>query len=567
MNVQNNSSEDIDNSQISSILQKKIRDQAKRLCSLQEYINLLENRIRQYNPNENFPITKNKLSNVQSFSDISEKYEQLQKKNNSLYETYALNNKSLNNYQSGNFNIEEEEFPDVNDIDPEQIFSYYSQIKNQNKQLIQEKNKLLSQLKKEIVTNDEQRNYIEILKQTIESSLIKTGLKSKIELIKKKYYGNLPEDDFATVILDIGQMKEKNDELMKLKEENEKQILKMNAQLQNFEETKENYNNLKEELEKLQEDKIKLDEEFMKLSTDYQTIENELEIQKNRNNEIEKHNQILLNENKEIPKLKKDNCYLSQTVNDLNHKVTKLSYDNDYLKDYQEQYENITRENLNIKQINQGLTQDNNFYLQQNDNLKNNLQNLQCVEVDNDKLRCELQNINDRYMLLCNEKVKNENYYMCQIQALQNEKNVLERMIANNEGYQSEEMKNKINSYKYDNKKLYDNNKKLNDENLRFIAENKFFTNLICRILKFHINNLDVKNILCELLNLNEKNVLLSGEADKNQKFMEKTLSTNNLSFEQKEKIKEDLRYTQNQLNEINQKIDLLENELKRYEC
>lgn len=170
-------------------------------------------------------------------------------------------------------------------------------------------------------------------------------------------------------------------------------------------------------------------------------------------------------------------------------------------------------------------------------------------------------------MLLCNEKVKNENYYMCQIQALQNEKNVLERMIANNEGYQSEEMKNKINSYKYDNKKLYDNNKKLNDENLRFIAENKFFTNLICRILKFHINNLDVKNILCELLNLNEKNVLLSGEADKNQKFMEKTLSTNNLSFEQKEKIKEDLRYTQNQLNEINQKIDLLENELKRYEC
>ena len=567
MNVQNNSSEDIDNSQISSILQKKIRDQAKRLCSLQEYINLLENRIRQYNPNENFPITKNKLSNVQSFSDISEKYEQLQKKYNSLYETYALNNKSLNNYQSGNFNIEEEEFPDVNDIDPEQIFSYYSQIKNQNKQLIKEKNKLLSQLKKEIVTNDEQRNYIEILKQTIESSLIKTGLKSKIELIKKKYYGNLPEDDFATVILDIGQMKEKNDELMKLKEENEKQILKMNAQLQNFEETKENYNNLKEELEKLQEDKIKLDEEFMKLSTDYQTKENELEIQKNRNNEIEKHNQILLNENKEIPKLKKDNCYLSQTVNDLNHKVTKLSYDNDYLKDYQEQYENITRENLNIKQINQGLTQDNNFYLQQNDNLKNNLQNLQCVEVDNDKLRCELQNINDRYMLLCNEKVKNENYYMCQIQALQNEKNVLERMIANNEGYQSEEMKNKINSYKYDNKKLYDNNKKLNDENLRFIAENKFFTNLICRILKFHINNLDVKNILCELLNLNEKNVLLSGEADKNQKFMEKTLSTNNLSFEQKEKIKEDLRYTQNQLNEINQKIDLLENELKRYEC
>lgn len=435
MNVQNDSNQEIDNSQINTILQKKIREQAKRLCSLQEYINLLENRIKQYNPNENFPLTKNKMNNVQSYSDINDKYNTLQKKYNSLYETYALNNKSLNNYQSNDSEIDIN-FPDVNDISPEELFSYYSQIQIQYKKLLQEKNKLVNQLKKEMVTNDEQRNYIEILKQTIESSLIKTGLKSKIELIKKKYYPNLPEEDFATVILDIGQMKEKNDELTKLKEENEKQILTMNAQLQNLEETKELFNNIKEEHEKLKEEKLKLDEEFMKLTTDFQVKENELLIEKQRNNELEKHNQILLTDVQQIPKLQKENCYLSQTVTDLNNKVNKLSYDNNYLKDYQEQYENITRENLNIKQINHGLTQDNNFYLQQNDNLKNILQNLQCVEVDNDKLRCELQNINDRYLLLNNEKIKNENYYLCQIQALQNEKNVLENMLMKNKVYQ-----------------------------------------------------------------------------------------------------------------------------------
>ena len=435
MSVQNESNQEIDNSQINTILQKKIREQAKRLCSLQEYINLLENRIRQYNPNENFPLTKNKMNNVQSYSDINDKYNELQKKYNSLYETYALNNKSLNNYQSNDSEIDIN-FPDVNDISPEELFSYYSQIQIQYKKLLSEKNKLVNQLKKEMVTNDEQRNYIEILKQTIESSLIKTGLKSKIELIKKKYYPNLPEEDFATVILDIGQMKEKNDELTKLKEENEKQILTMNAQLQNLEETKELFNNIKEEHEKLKEEKLKLDEEFMKLTTDFQVKENELVIEKQRNNELEKHNQILLTDVQQIPKLQKENCYLSQTVTDLNNKVNKLSYDNNYLKDYQEQYENITRENLNIKQINHGLTQDNNFYLQQNDNLKNILQNLQCVEVDNDKLRCELQNINDRYLLLNNEKIKNENYYLCQIQALQNEKNVLENMLMKNKVYQ-----------------------------------------------------------------------------------------------------------------------------------
>jgi hypothetical protein len=435
MSVQNESNQEIDNSQINTILQKKIREQAKRLCSLQEYINLLENRIRQYNPNENFPLTKNKMNNVQSYSDINDKYNELQKKYNSLYETYALNNKSLTNFQSNDSEIDIN-FPDVNDISPEEIFSYYSQIQIQYKKLLSEKNKLVNQLKKEMVTNDEQRNYIEILKQTIESSLIKTGLKSKIELIKKKYYPNLPEEDFATVILDIGQMKEKNDELTKLKEENEKQIITMNAQLQHLEETKDSFNNLKEEHEKLKEDKLKLDEEFMKLTTDFQVKENELVIEKQRNNELEKHNQMLLTDVQQIPKLQKDNCYLSQIVTNLNNKVNKLSYDNNYLKDYQEQYENITRENLNIKQINHGLTQDNNFYLQQNDNLKNILQNLQCVEVDNDKLRCELQNINDRYLLLNNEKIKNENYYLCQIQSLQNEKNVLENMLMKNKVYQ-----------------------------------------------------------------------------------------------------------------------------------
>ena len=67
--------------------------------------------------------------------------------------------------------------------------------------------------------------------------------------------------------------------------------------------------------------------------------------------------------------------------------------------------------------------------------MKNILQNLQCVEVDNDKLRCELQNINDRYLLLNNEKIKNENYYLCQIQSLQNEKNVLEKILMKNKVY------------------------------------------------------------------------------------------------------------------------------------
>ena len=44
-----------------------------------------------------------------------------------------------------------------------------------------ENNTLMEALRQEMIRNEEQRNYIEILKQTIESSLIKSGLNSQIE--------------------------------------------------------------------------------------------------------------------------------------------------------------------------------------------------------------------------------------------------------------------------------------------------------------------------------------------------------------------------------------------------
>ena len=52
--------------------------------------------------------------------------------------------------------------------------------------LKQEKEDILSQLKQEIIINDEQRNYIEILKQALETNIAKHGLTEKINFLKKK---------------------------------------------------------------------------------------------------------------------------------------------------------------------------------------------------------------------------------------------------------------------------------------------------------------------------------------------------------------------------------------------
>ena len=80
-------------------LQNKIRDQAKHISSMEEYISVLENKLKINNKEENSPEYINKLK--------------------------------------------------------------------------EEKEEILSQLKQEIIMNDEQRNYIEILKQALETNIAK----------------------------------------------------------------------------------------------------------------------------------------------------------------------------------------------------------------------------------------------------------------------------------------------------------------------------------------------------------------------------------------------------------
>ena len=171
-------------------LQNKIREQAKRLNSMQEYINLLEQKNKKYNPTQKFPLT-NQNDPELSYHQLSQKYNSLQKKYKELFNSSKQNNLLQNNNNDENEEIE--------------------CTKENIKKLNQEKEEILSQLKQEIINNDEQRNYIEILKQALETNISKHGLKDQINFLKNKYYQNSDKDDYASVILDLSKLKEKND--------------------------------------------------------------------------------------------------------------------------------------------------------------------------------------------------------------------------------------------------------------------------------------------------------------------------------------------------------------------
>ena len=172
----------------------------------------------------------------------------------------------------------------------------------------------------------------------------------------------------------------------------------------------------------------------------------------------------------------------------------------------------------------------------------------------------------DNLNIIKNDKIKNENIYLDKIKNLTLENNKLENIINSKKNFDDEENLNKINSYINDNKKLYLFNKKLSEDNQKFFVNHKFITNLILRILKFHVPNLNAKNIICEIINLNEKKIETDVNIKKNEKNLEKIIGKSDVNFEEKTKIENDLINLKNEMNNLEKKINILDNNLKDYE-
>ena len=74
------------------------------------------------------------------------------------------------------------------------------------------------------------------------------------------------------------------------------------------------------------------------------------------------------------------------------------------------------------------------------------------------------------------------------------------------QNFENENTSNSSNNYSLVQDKYYFlNNNSNNLFTSKYIEENQFFSSVLSRLIKYHINNIQVKNIICEILNSNEK--------------------------------------------------------------
>ena len=165
-----------------------------------KYSELCEKLIKQLNPNQKFPITIEDLSKNNCLSSIEIRYQmketQLMKKENEIKNLrnkcsiLEEQNKQMVESREKIFKVLKDQkslliFPPPERIPVEKLFEGYSKLYEAFNKVSNDKEVAIISLQNEILINDQQRNYIEILKQTLESNLVKNGIKSQIEIYNK----------------------------------------------------------------------------------------------------------------------------------------------------------------------------------------------------------------------------------------------------------------------------------------------------------------------------------------------------------------------------------------------
>ena len=623
-----------------------------------KYSELCEKLIKQLNPNQKFPVTIEDLTKNNCLSSMEIRYQmketQLMKMENeikNLRNKCAIleeQNKQMVESREKIFKTLKEQknsliFPPPERIPVEKLFEGYSKLYEAFNKISNDKEVAIVSLQNEILINDQQRNYIEILKQTLESNLVKNGIKSQIDLynkIQKKiksedcinnldsmsdYYeelfnvvglnqkiedlykqNNTLELENNKLKSDINDINSKNEvfreqinnslksgikELDQAKykikdlEQQKKELINENKNLQEYiDKIKilldnykglgfENNNNNEINLEEFMNKFIIVQDECQGLKNNLNQIQNNNELLYKKNQEQKEEIDILRQENEslinEINNLKsefnksKQNQFLSFSNNNNEESIPKNSLNSMSMKVNIPTFEgqnnfndNNTNEEINSNNIfnelkvniHNCLINSNEFIqycfskykenesmeeeFQKNEiwnNLINSLSNLSklfqmCYNLLNN-MPNDQNNINN---FITNKKNKNNSHSSLkktndntpQEDIMQN---ASFKMTESNDGNnidikRNQELLFELEKYKADNRIIYQNYKKLESENIELFfvnKENKFYYKLITRILQYHINNSDVKNIINKLVLLNGKAISLDIEKNK----------------------------------------------------
>ena len=657
-----------------------------------KYSELCEKLIKQLNPNQKFPVTIEDLTKNNCLSSMEIRYQmketQLMKMENeikNLRNKCAIleeQNKQMVESREKIFKTLKEQknsliFPPPERIPVEKLFEGYSKLYEAFNKISNDKEVAIVSLQNEILINDQQRNYIEILKQTLESNLVKNGIKSQIDLynkIQKKiksedcinnldsmsdYYeelfnvvglnqkiedlykqNNTLELENNKLKSDINDINSKNEvfreqinnslksgikELDQAKykikdlEQQKKELINENKNLQEYiDKIKiqldnykglgfENNNNNEINLEEFMNKFIIVQDECQGLKNNLNQIQNNNELLYKKNQEQKEEIDILRQENEslinEINNLKsefnksKQNQFLSFSNNNNEESIPKNSLNSMSMKVNIPTFEG--QNNFNVNNTNEEINSNNIFNelkvnihnclinsnefiqycfskykenesmeeeFQKNEiwnNLINSLSNLSklfqmCYNLLNN-MPNDQNNINN---FITNKKNKNNSHSSLkktndntpQEDIMQN---ASFKMTESNDGSnidikRNQELLFELEKYKEDNRLIYQNYKKLENENIELFfvnKENKFYYKLITRILQYHINNSDVKNIINKLVLLNGKAISLDIEKNKIKIKIDDIYNLISSSSSNENKLDENSRFFRN--NEI----------------
>ena len=473
-----NSKKDTDNnstnndSKTISNMQKKIKDQAKRLISMQEYINTLESTLRE------------------------------------------------NNNQSNNININDEN----------------------------------SEIKKNIDNVEE---------QNIEKNIINNNLKECLNFLKEKLISKEKEEKTG-----ISAYNEILEEIMKIKSENEKNIEEKKMMQEKIDEYEKNLDDLRQNMDlinklnnennNLYNQNVSMENELNEIKNIYEENQKEFDELKNQNYLLIKDNEELHNMNNNLIFIQQENENLKNIVNNLEIKLDEIKNENNSLKDYKLGYELVIKENDELKEINNYLSNDNMLFAQDVYILKNNLDKVIQTEKNNIEIRAEINELRQVLNNLKNRKQINNVFE--HISQLEKKNKFLEDKIYNkgNNTKYKKEFNNDIKNN--ENKKMNETNIQLSNRNkdTKYILANKYYSDMLLRILKYHVkNNANIKNILFQLLDLNHKRIILMTDIE-NLLLNNKTKDIN--------KKRNDIAKKKKELENLQNTIDYYDKELKKFE-
>ena len=274
MEGRNTRSPEFDQGDLVSQLREKVRTQAQRLRSLEQYRILCEQRIQELQPGHNFPVRPEDLGTVlppHPSQDL-----QLAKQKISRLEQ-QLCEQSIKVPLAENYTFP----PPATQLTLAQLQELYSAIYYQHHDLIKEKSTIEESLRAEMLNCEEQRAYIEVLKQALECNLQELGISGRnLEgLIGRQETGNNGEGPNAEIKDLTGLLKIKSEECSQMSQER----MKTDKHLQ---EAAEALQYAEDEVQRLEEEKSIL--------LDY--IEEQGENEKKRIAEIER----LVQERKEL---------------------------------------------------------------------------------------------------------------------------------------------------------------------------------------------------------------------------------------------------------------------------